>query len=351
MERMEKRSLRKCIALMLVCAIVVCFTGCVRYNITAKVKKDGTADITILIAQIDASNMMGDASSSGEDEDDNWSEELTVDEDDGEKEAENEKEDDDRKKFEEAGWTVEDYADESKEDRKYYGFTATKTGINLDNLEEEFKKIGISDKDFSFEKKDDLYILNWDFSSNTEKVTEQGVELTMLKGYGGYMTLVLELPGKVPNQNATKVDGNTYEWDMLKLKENIHCEFSLKSEGFPAWIIGVIVGGVIIAAGVVVMLVLISKRKKIAEEAPRYETITPSAPPTAAEKLAQTSFNPAQTTGLPQLGQEPEAASGEAPSKETLSEDAPSEEAPSAGPIWAKPSDGSEIDSLDDLDQ
>ena len=45
MERMEKRSLRKCIALMLVCAIVVCFTGCVRYNITAKVKKDGTADI------------------------------------------------------------------------------------------------------------------------------------------------------------------------------------------------------------------------------------------------------------------------------------------------------------------
>ena len=48
---MEKRTkFKKFSALMLVFAIIVCFTGCMRYSMTAKISSDGTADITFVYA-------------------------------------------------------------------------------------------------------------------------------------------------------------------------------------------------------------------------------------------------------------------------------------------------------------
>ncbi|MBO4687211.1 MAG: hypothetical protein J5636_01730 [Clostridiales bacterium] len=336
MEKMM-RKMKKMFALMMVVAIVLCFSGCIRYKVSAKVNKDGTADITFLYAQIDTSNMMessNEVEGFAEDED-NWGDEMDADEDD----------DDLRAKFEAAGWTVEDYADEEKEDKKYYGYTATKNGIKLDDLQAEFEKLGISSDDFSFSEKDGVYTLDWDVSSNTEQLTEQGVESTMVKSYGGYMLFEMELPGKAKENNATNVEGKLYQWDMLKMKEPIHCKFNLKGDGFPMWIIGVIAGGVIIVAGVIVAIVLMNKKKKIDAEKP-LEVPVVAKDPSPAEKLAQTSFTTSQTDGLPGFGQSQDTASSESEAQDAPVE--PAQDAP-ATPLWAQPS-GDLPESFEDLD-
>ncbi|MBR5974317.1 MAG: hypothetical protein IK020_03950 [Clostridiales bacterium] len=346
MEKMMEK-MKKMFALMMVIAIVLCFSGCVRYKVSAKVNKDGTIDVTFLYAQIDSSDMMGSGEVEGfadAEDDEEWGDELAIDGDDA---GDEEGDDELRAKFEAAGWTVEDYADEEKADKKYYGYTATKNGIKLDELGAEFEKLGITSEQFTLEEKDGKYILDWNTQSNTKEVSEQleemGLATSAIKSYGGYMTFVLELPGKAKDNNATKVDGKIYEWDMFKMNEPIHCEFTLKGDGFPAWIIGVIVGGVIIAAGVVVAIILMGKKKKIDAEKP-LEVPVIAKDPTPAEKLAQTTFETSQTDGLPQFGQ----ASAEAPA-ETSAEDAT--DAPAA-PLWAQPSsDASEtLDDLNDLD-
>ncbi|MBO4473918.1 MAG: hypothetical protein J5750_03290 [Clostridiales bacterium] len=339
MEKMMEK-MKKMFALMMVIAIILCFSGCVRYKVTAKVNKDGTIDVTFLYAQIDSSDMMGSGEVEGfadAEDDENWGDELTIDGDD---EGDDEEDDELRAKFEAAGWTVEDYADETKSSQKYYGYTATKNGIKLDELGAEFEKLGITSELFTLEEKDGKYTLDWDTSSNTKEASDQlaemGLEITMLKSYGGYMTFTLELPGKAKEQNATKVDGKVYEWDMFKMNEPIHCVFDLKGDGIPAWVIGVIVGGVIIVAGVIVAIVLMSKKKKIDDEKPLEVPVVPK-DPTPAEKLAQTTFETSQTDGLPQFGQNQDAA--------------PAQEAPAAGgPIWTQSSDASQADSLEDLD-
>ena len=316
--------MKKMLALMLVFAIVLCFSGCVRYKVSAKVNKDGTADVTFLYATMDTKGMM----SSGDDEQDGDEDsgELTIDSSTDDDNAEQ------KAKFEEAGWTVEDYADEEKEDKKYYGFTATKEGVKLDELEAEFAALGLEEGKFSFSEKDGVYTLDWDASGNTEKLTEQGVETTMLKSYGGYMTFEMELPGKVIENNATKVEGKLYQWDMLKMTEPIHCEFNLKSSGFPMWIIGVIIGGVILAAGIVVAIIIMGKKKKDTP-APAY------AAPAAPEAPAAPAFTPSQSTGLPQVGA-PEAPA--APAVEQA--------ATATAPLWNQPSAASAVDSLEELE-
>ena len=76
------------------------------------------------------------------------------------------------------------------------------------------------------------------------------------------MTFVLELPNSAEEENATEADGKILTWELLDMDEEIHAEFKVKKQGFPMWVIGVIIGGVIIVAGIVVMIIILSKRKK-----------------------------------------------------------------------------------------
>ena len=333
MNKMSK--LRRLLAIAMVFAIILCFTGCIRYKTTASVHKDGTVDIFIVYATIDSSELMGDSEGDGD---------VVVNNDD-----ENEELNEKIEFVEAAGWDVGKYTGEENDKYKYVGFSASKEGIALEDLAEELQALELGYEDLTLKKDGDLYILDWDASSNTEETEEQGLEAASIRSYGGYMTFVLQLPAKAKDNNATKVEGKTLEWDLFKMKEPIHCEFKLTGGGFPMWIVGLIIGGIVIAAGIVAAILIMKKKKEA--PAPAYASTfastpaTPSTPDTSAGQAfkpaepAAPAFNANQSTGLPQVGQVPDAGF-----------ESPEDLLNSSAPIWSKPSDAASVDSLEELE-
>ncbi|MBR2749882.1 MAG: hypothetical protein IKD90_01965 [Clostridiales bacterium] len=253
----KKPLLKKLLAVMLISAIVFALSGCIRYNATMKVGSDGSIDIDILYAVYDTSSLS--------DSDDDSSLSSGIKEDQVEA-------------LEEAGWKVKEYSKDS-----YKGYELIKKGIKAAELEEDVKSADVGFDKFSFTEKKGVYTLDWDVSNNTSEASSSGVDLSKLAEYGGYMKVVLELPNKPENSNATDTSdgGKTLEWDMFKMDEPIHCEFKITGgSGFPVWIIGVIIGGVIVAAGIVVAIILINKKKSSPAEpavaAPYASSVTPS---------------------------------------------------------------------------
>ena len=203
---------------------------------------------------------------------------------------------------------------------------------------------------FTLKKDGETYIIDWDVTSTQEKAEGNQLESGTIKMGGGYMQFELELPAGAKKHNAYKEDDGVYTWNMLDMKEPIHCEFTLKGgNGFPMWVIGVIAGGVVIAAGVVVAIIIMNKKKKNdpspvdaapAPVAPSNNAFSsaPSNPAFApAPKEEPAPFTPSQSTGLPQVGvvsKEPDVSS-----------------APTANaPLWATPSAASQVDSLEELE-
>ena len=103
-----------------------------------------------------------------------------------------------------------------------------------------------------------------------------------------------------------------------------------------------VMGIVIVVLVLVIVYLLMSKKKKADAEAPVMVPVVPQ-DPTPAEKLAQTSFETSQTDGLPQFGQNQDAAPVEPAEAAAPAQDAP------ATPLWAQPS-GDLPESFEDLD-
>ena len=244
---------------MLVFAIIMCFTGCIRYSMTASVNKDGTVDFTFIYATMDTSEMMGSDSSDDEDSEPDYAETM--------------------KKFEDADWDCEDYEGEKGDDYDYIGFKATKEGIDLEDLADELAELGDGFDKFTIEEEKGVYTLEWDIDGLTSEAEEMSVTSDALKTYGGYMKFVLELPGKAKDNNATDVskDGKTLEWDFFDMDEAIYCEFDLKATGgFPGWLIGVIIGAAVIVVGVIVAIIIMNSKKKKGGDAPVAAPVAPA---------------------------------------------------------------------------
>lgn len=349
-EIMSSKLLKKLASATLIGGIVLSLAGCVRYKTTASVKKDGTCDISVLYATVDMS-------SSIESDDPNVTVTTNSDNDE-DKEVQ-------MKKFKDLGWTVEDYLDDKNEDQKYIGYTLTKEGIALEELADELADLpDMGFEKFTLEKDGDNYIIDWDVSSSQKKAEGNQLESGTLKMSGGYMQFELELPNDAKEHNAYKEDEGVYTWNILDMKEPIHCEFSLKGgNGFPMWLIGVIAGGVVIIAGVVVAIIIMSKRKKN-DPSPAAAAPAPAAPSNNAFSPAPSNpafapapkeepapFTPAQNTGLPQVGVVPPAP--ETPEKPSFAGSSEPEiaSAPTANaPLWATPSAASQVDSLEELE-
>lgn len=253
MEKRTVKTFKKSLAVMLVFAIIMCFTGCIRYSMTASVHKDGTVDFTFIYATMDTSDMMGTDSSDDEDDESepDYAEMM--------------------EKFEDADWDCEDYEGEKGDETDYLGFKATKEGIDLEDLADELAELGEGFDKFTIEEEKGVYTLEWDIDGITSEAEGMSVTSDALKTYGGYMKFVLELPGKAKDNNATDVskDGKTLEWDFFEMDEAIYCEFDLKATGgFPGWLIGVIIGAAVIVVGVIVAIIIMNSKKKKGGDAP-----------------------------------------------------------------------------------
>ncbi len=194
---MERTRTRKILtAIILVCSILLCLTGCIRYEVKTRINADGTADFRMVYAIADVA---GDANTT----------------------------DSTQKKFVNAGWDVEKY-EETDGNTKYTGFTASIKGIALEDIEKEMKKVDMDG--FKVEEESDgVYTLRWDASSNTDDAKNQGVSADYLTQYGGYMRFILELPGKVIETNGRdSTDGKTIEWNLMDVSSPCYAKFNLK---------------------------------------------------------------------------------------------------------------------------
>ena len=346
---MNGKVLKKLASATLIGGIVLSLAGCVRFKTTASVKKDGTCDITILYATIDMSSSV--------ESDDSDMVVTTSSDNDEEQEVQ-------RKKFKDLGWIVADYLDDEKEDQKYIGYTLTKDGVALEELADELRDLpDMGFEKFTLEQDGDVYIIDWDVTSSQEKAEGNQLESGTMKMSGGYMQFELKLPAGAKEQNASKEDDGVYTWNILDMKEPVHCEFTLKGgNGFPMWVIGVIAGGVVIIAGVVVAIIIMNKKKNepspvVAAPAPAASSdnafssgsSNPAFAPAPKEEPAP--FTPSQSTGLPQVGVVPPAPDTQATSSFSGSSEPDVTSAPTANaPLWATPSAASQVDSLEELE-
>ncbi len=293
---------KKLTILVLVVSFILALTGCIQYEANATIHSDGTIDFHILYATIDLSAMSDDTDSSDMNLDSGAAIDATIE------------------KLEEYGWKADKYQ-KKVNDVDYIGFTCSKNGIKLDELDAELQKMKELDMGFggfSLTKNGDTYILNWDMSSNTSDMESQGVDASSIAQYGGYMKFTLDLPDGAISHNATKAssDGTSLEWDLLSITEPAHVEFKLDSSdskkggkkdkddeddddddedddedsgkkskdkkskdkkskkssdssGLPAWALGLIIGGsVLVVAAVVVIIIVLVKKGKNKDQTP-----------------------------------------------------------------------------------
>ncbi|MCR5671966.1 MAG: hypothetical protein K6G10_13250 [Butyrivibrio sp.] len=231
--------MKKLKALMFSLICIICLTGCVRFNTTVEVKKNGNLDVTMLLAAVSMADYgMEDLVSS-----------------------------DEMKNLEEQGWTVEEYSQDG-----FVGFTATRKDISpeelttsMESTENSFSS-GIGSDDISFTREGSKYVLDWKVFDEDDMA-----QMSAYKGYfamtGGYMTLTVKLPVEPISSNATKIsdDGKTLEWDLLNLgpDNKIHLEFSIKSLiPWKALLIAGIVLTLLIALIIVIIVLAASSNKK-----------------------------------------------------------------------------------------
>ena len=322
--RLQKWLKLSCV--MMIFAMILSFTGCIRYKMAATVHKDGTVDIEILYAALDSGKSVFD--------------EQKI------------------KATKEHGWIVEDYQEETSDGYTYIGYTIRKNAIKLEDMANELLALDLGFDGFSLAKDGEEYVLNWDASEQTAEATNGGSSLS----FGGYIKFVLNVPGAIGTNNASSVKGKTLEWDLLE-KSAPFCKFKLTGGGLPIWaIVGLIILGIGAVVGVVLLVLWLRKRKK-ERYIPTYRTRSELAAIDANERalamdeptlddepksLFAAPIDPAflseTDTALPETAETVEAVAAET----TYNYDHDILKPEVKLPVWAKPLSKSEMDALND---
>ena len=333
MEKKRKMGVVKKLAAVFLVALFFVMTGCVRYEIKMTVDKDGMVDVVFTYAVWQTDSTSSSTSSLAQQ----------------------------KLKYLEAGYEVEDYM-ETDDGRTYVGFVAKLSGVTL---EQEIENTKSNDLDFGTASlsvdEEGVYFLALNFDSETSQAESNGASTDLLDEYGGYMRFVLEIPGKVVESNATKVKGRTLTWDIMSMSsEFVYAKFTLTGggSGFPMWMIGVIIGGILIIGGVVVGIMIMTNKKKAA--AYSYPSSSSSSSSSNYDRDDDIdSYSPNRTKGLPIMGampgsdplvtEETQAYAAELAAKKAAEEQPEVYTAPTATePIWNRPA--SDADDLEDLD-
>lgn len=229
---MEEKNMKRVFVFVLALLLIMCLSGCIRYNTTLDIKPNGKADITMIFAY-----------SISADEEPDMDEDTLAD-------------------MVKEGWKYKEYSEDN-----FKGYILTKENVDILDLKKSlhgtYMDMDHTTANFEITKDGSKYTLDWkvfdgDQSSEIISIKE------MLKMSDGYMTFVIKLPTKPINSNATNVsdDGKTLTWDLTSLDstQTIHVEFRLLNMSL---IIGLIAGGLVLIAVIALIIVLIVKNKKM----------------------------------------------------------------------------------------
>ena len=215
---------------------LACLSGCMRVNITFDFKSNGKVDVSMIYA---ASSEM-----SGEDSDSDDEESMAS--------------------LKEAGWDVEKYDEDG-----FKGYKCTMKNVPIDDITNAIGSDSeISTTSLKLEKDGSTYILDWDVFDG-EETNPYASYASSFKSSGGYMEVVVKLPGKSKKNNATSVEdgGKTLKWDLLSLAdgEKIHVEFTLSNM---STIILIAAIALAVVAIVIIVLLILKKKKANAPAGP-----------------------------------------------------------------------------------
>ena len=221
---LNRNRIHKVLPLVLILALSLLLSGCLKMDIDMTIKSNGKADVSILYAAEDSMTEM----SEGETESGVLSQEQ-IDE------------------YKAKGWEVSDYAKDG-----YTGVVVSKKDQDM----AEAKLLEGSNS--NVRKEGSIYIIDIDVFGE-EKSMEMNQYASMLSAAGGSFTFRLTLPTKPIRHNATSVseDGKTLTWDFLSMDpgDTVHVEFKM-----PSSIAMYIVIGVLVA--IVAVLLLLKKKRK-----------------------------------------------------------------------------------------
>ena len=232
----------KALLVFMLCAL--CLTGCVRFNTTVTVKRNGKLDVSMLYAMVDMSDYGYDTAQIAAEQ---------------------------KQEYIDKGWDVEDYNQDG-----FSGFVVSKKNISASELsssmEDTQSELTQTGDSIRFTKEGFKYILDWKVFNE-----DQGDQINSYKSIfamsGGYMKLTVNLPVKPTDSNATTVsnDGKTLEWDLLNLgpDQTIHVEFSL----FNIWVIVLAFMAIFSVIVIIIVAAVIIKDRKRDKQRETYNRI------------------------------------------------------------------------------
>ncbi|SDB45284.1 hypothetical protein SAMN02910298_02268 [Pseudobutyrivibrio sp. YE44] len=226
------KKLKRLNVALIMLVVMSMLSGCVRMNADMKVDSKGNADISLVYA---TQTSGGSDSDSDEDSDEDSSDSKS----------------EDMKQLEDKGWAVEKYSEDN-----YKGYSATLTGVSLDEIEKNID--GTPMGDITVTKKGNKYTIDWEILDDEDRasIAQSGAAIS---NSGGYMKFQLTLPKKAISSNATSVskDGKTLTWDLLNMSDtSVQVEFSLFN---PMIIVAVVAAMAVVTA---VVLTIVFKKKK-----------------------------------------------------------------------------------------
>jgi hypothetical protein len=225
--------------------VLFLMTGCVKYNATMEIKKDKSMDLKIIYA-LDTSSF-GDLAE--EDVSTNSTETISKEQ---------------KAELEKKGYKVSEYKDD-----KYNGVELTYSIKNIDDAskEEEFE-VKLSDMLNENSDNNHFFVIKKGFLKNTYKAvykfetsdssSSDGLDMSeYLKAMD--LNFTVKLPSNAKSNNATKVDGTTYTWDLTK---NTTSDINFEFEIYNMTNIYILCGIAALLVIVIIALIILCTKKK-----------------------------------------------------------------------------------------
>lgn len=201
--------------------------GCVKANIGVKVNENGSVDASVLMGIDKGVYGMIEGTS------DDPIAEMKTD-------------------LEDEGFKIEDY-----ESDKYIGIKAKKTFKNIDDFSLDSAAATDSPFDLKIDKGlfSTKYTVNGSFENENGEVSAE--EQAMYNQFD--LTFTLELPGKIGEHNAKKVEGNKLTWDL-----SMNNTTEIKAESTKTNMVTAVIGVVLLIIIVIgIGYVIFTKKRKV----------------------------------------------------------------------------------------
>lgn len=247
--------------LVILASALILLTGCAKMDYTVDIKEDGKAEVSYIVA---IENEYLESSSNTTTSTDTDSTSLTSLGDTDYSSIYLESLESEAKRAESKGYTTEKFKDD-----KYTGYTITKS---FDKVEDISLQDAFGD---NIIKNSDDGKIKFEKNGSNVKISQEATFDLSQYTQGYEIIYSVNLPVKVKENNATKVDGNKLTWELTG-KSTADVNFkaeggtSILNSGSALTIVLLVVGIVVVLAVVLVVVLCIvnSKKKKKSNVAP-----------------------------------------------------------------------------------